>query len=170
MSLVTFCGSFTSVSSPTKRETKQKESRKLHFWTIFRCFFYILYLFSSFLEKIYHDCPGKIIWQSSPKFSLPTLLCTQQWLNSSCRNSPERFAILFRQYEYAKLNMIIYWPRRKMKKWIPKNYQHSIKIFSNHLPKMKWILLNNSRDAIELKTTPCSAYINNIYYLCQSLL
>ena len=127
MSLVTFCGSFTSVSSPTKRETKQKKSRKLLFWTIFRCFFYILYLFSSFLEKIYNDCPGKIIWQSSPKFSLPTLLCTQQWLNSSCRNSPERFAILLRLYDYAKLNMIIYWPRRKMKEWIPKNYQHSMK-------------------------------------------
>ena len=152
------------------RQNEKQNRRKAGNYFFEQFFFYILYLFSSFLEKIYNDCPGKIIWQSSPKFSLPTLLCTQQWLNSSCRHSPERFAILLRLYDYAKLNMIIYWPRRKMKEWIPKNYQHSIKIFSNHLPKMKWILLNNSRDAIELKTTPCSAYINNICYLCQSLL
>ena len=42
-----------------------------------------------------------------------------------------------------------------MKEWIPKNYQHSIKIFNNYLPKMKRILLNNSRQEVELKATPC---------------
>ena len=120
MSLVTFCGSFTSVSSPTKRETKQKKSRNYFFEQFFAVSFTFYICSPPFSKKIYYDCPGKIIWQSSPKFSLPTLLCTQHWLNSSCRNSPERFAILLRLYDYAKLNMIIYWPRRKMKEWIPK--------------------------------------------------
>ena len=30
---------------------------------------------------------------------------------------------------------------------------------------MKWILFNNSRDEVELKTTPCQTYIDSIHYL-----
>ena len=66
--LVTFCGSFTSISSPTKEETKLKKSKKLRVQTIFRRFFYILYLFSPLRQTHLSDCPGKIIKQSSSKF------------------------------------------------------------------------------------------------------
>ena len=144
-----------------KTRNKTEEKQEITFLNIFSLFL----LHSLFILLL---SPKNLKWYSWKKlynkvrlnFSLPTLPCTQQWLNSSCRNSPERLAILLRWpelYDCAKVNIITYWSRRKMNEWILKNYQHSIKIFNNYLPKMKWIilLLNNSRDDIELKTTPC---------------
>ena len=58
--LVTFCDAFTSISSPTKEETKQKKSKKLRVQTIFRRFFYIRYLFSPFRQTHLSDCPENL--------------------------------------------------------------------------------------------------------------
>ena len=90
MSLVTFCGSFTSVLSPTKRETKQKKSRKLHFWTIFCCFFYILYLFSSFLEKIYNDWATRIREFPSNAVMQRRMSTAKKQINCCCWNPPNK--------------------------------------------------------------------------------
>ena len=62
--LVTFCGSFISVTFPIKQETKQKKSKKLRVQTIFLLFLLNFHFVLLLSPSICSDCPGKIISQS----------------------------------------------------------------------------------------------------------